>query len=185
MWTNVDGIPIKIHKNMFISGNKFYNCYSYLQSIQHSSCWWPGIFVRYQDIFNHHINVGKACEQQPGSDKLIYPSSHYSDVIMSAVASQFTGVSMVCSAICSGADQRKHQSSASLAFVRGIHQWPMNSPHEGPVTRKMFPFDNVIMQAVPRRNYCEFKAHYYFQTSTKQCSFDFLQFEGSIICSST
>ena len=42
-------------------------------------------------------------------------------------------------------DQRNHQSSASLAFVRGIHQWPVNSPHKGPVTRKMFPFDDVIM----------------------------------------
>ena len=45
----------------------------------------------------------------------------------------------------SGADQRKHQSSASLAFVRGIHRWPVNSPHKGPVTRKMFPFDDIIM----------------------------------------
>ena len=38
-----------------------------------------------------------------------------------------------------------HQSSASLAFVRGIHRWPVNSPHKLPVTRKMFPFDDVIM----------------------------------------
>ena len=44
-----------------------------------------------------------------------------------------------------GADQRKHQSSASLAFVRGIHWRPVNSPHKWPVTRKMFPFDDVIM----------------------------------------
>ena len=41
--------------------------------------------------------------------------------------------------------QRKHQSSASLAFVRGINRWPVDSPHKGPVTRSMFPFDNVIM----------------------------------------
>ena len=47
--------------------------------------------------------------------------------------------------VCSGADQRKHQSSASLAFVLGIHWWPVNSQHKGPVTRKMFPFDGVIM----------------------------------------
>ena len=47
--------------------------------------------------------------------------------------------------VCSGADQRKHQSSASLAFVWGIHRWPMNSQHKGPVTRKMFPLDDVIM----------------------------------------
>ena len=45
-----------------------------------------------------------------------------------------------------GADQRKHQSSTSLAFARGIHRWPVNSPHKRPVTRKMFPFDDVIME---------------------------------------
>ena len=44
-----------------------------------------------------------------------------------------------------GADQRKHQNSASMAFVRGIHWWQVNSPHKGPVTRKMFPFDNDTM----------------------------------------
>ena len=49
------------------------------------------------------------------------------------------------STVYSGADQRKLQSSASLAFVRGIHRWPVNSPHKRPVTRKMFPFDDVIM----------------------------------------
>ena len=61
------------------------------------------------------------------------------------VTSQITGVSIVYSTVCSGEDQRKHQSSASLAFVRGIHWWPVNSPHKWPVTRKMFPFDDVIM----------------------------------------
>ena len=62
--------------------------------------------------------------------------NNYSDVIMSAMASQITGVSIVYSTVCSGADQRKHQSSASLAFLRGIHWWPVNSPHKGPVKRK-------------------------------------------------
>ena len=47
-----------------------------------------------------------------------------------------------------GADQRIHQSCASLAFVRGIHRWPVNSPPKGPVTRKMFPFDDVIMSSI-------------------------------------
>ena len=42
-------------------------------------------------------------------------------------------------------NQRKHQSSASLAFVREIHRGPVNFPHKWPVTRKMFPFDDVIM----------------------------------------
>ena len=64
---------------------------------------------------------------------------------MSAMASQITGVSLVWSTVCSGSDQRKHQSSASLAYVRGIHRWPVNSPHKGPVTPKMFLFDDVIM----------------------------------------
>ena len=74
----------------------------------------------------------------------IFPSD-YTDVIMRAMASPITGVSIVYSAVYSGTDERKHQSSASLAFVRGIHRWPVNSPHKGPVTRKMFPFDDVIM----------------------------------------
>ena len=65
---------------------------------------------------------------------------HNSDVIMGMVASQITSLTTVCPTIYSGADQRKHQSSASLAFVRGIHRWPLNSPHKGPVTRKMLPF---------------------------------------------
>ena len=71
--------------------------------------------------------------------------SHYSDVIMSTMASQITSLTIVYSTVYSGSDQRKHQSSASLAFVRGIHRWPVNSPLKGPVMRKMFPFDDVIM----------------------------------------
>ena len=69
---------------------------------------------------------------------------HYNDVIMSAMASQITGISVVCSTVGLGADQRKHQHFTSLAFVWGI-RWPVNSPHKRPVTRKIFPFDDVIM----------------------------------------
>ena len=64
---------------------------------------------------------------------------------MGAIASQITSLTIVYSADYSDADQRKHQSSASLAFVRGSHRGPVNSPHKWPLTRKMFPFDNVIM----------------------------------------
>ena len=71
--------------------------------------------------------------------------NHYNDVIMGAVASQITSLTIVYSTVDSDADQRKHQSSASLAFVRRIHRGPVNSPHKWPVTRKMFPFDDVIM----------------------------------------
>ena len=69
----------------------------------------------------------------------------YSDVIMSARTSQITGVSIFCSTVCSGVDQRKHQRSASLAFVRGIHWWPVVSPHKLLVIQEAFPFPAVIM----------------------------------------
>ena len=64
---------------------------------------------------------------------------------MGAIVSQITSLTIVYLTIYSGADQRKHQSSASLTFVRGIHRGPVNSPHKWPVTRKMFAFDDVIM----------------------------------------
>ena len=64
---------------------------------------------------------------------------------MSRVASQTTSLASVYSTVFSGADQGKHQSSASLAFVWGIDRWPVNFPHKWPVTRKMFPFDDVII----------------------------------------
>ena len=89
------------------------------------------------------------CEGNPPvtfpSQRPVTQSFHYTDVIMSAMASQITGVSIAYSNVCSGADQRKHQSSASLAFVREIHRWPVNSPHKEPITQKMFPFDDVII----------------------------------------
>ena len=75
-------------------------------------------------------------------EKVLY---HYGDGIMDMIASQITSLTVVYSTVYSGADQRKHQSSASLAFVREIHRGPVNSPHKWPVTRKMFPFDDVIM----------------------------------------
>ena len=64
---------------------------------------------------------------------------------MRAIASQITSLTIVYSIAYSDADQRKYQSSASLAFVRGNHRSPVNSPHKWPVTRKKFPFDDVIM----------------------------------------
>ena len=58
------------------------------------------------------------------------------------MASQVTSLT-----VYSGADQRKHQSSALLAFVWGIHRGPVNSPHKWPVTREMCPFDDVIIHS--------------------------------------
>ena len=82
-----------------------------------------------------------------GSPRLevMWSFAHYNNVIMSAMTSQITSFTSVYWTVDSGADQRKRQSSASLAFVRGIHRRPVNSPHKEPVTRKMFPFDEVIM----------------------------------------
>ena len=68
-----------------------------------------------------------------GLDLLGFRPFHYSDVIMSMMASQITRLMIVYSTVFSGTDQRKHQSSASLAFVRGIHRWLVNSPHKWPV----------------------------------------------------
>ena len=77
-------------------------------------------------------------------------AEHYDDVIMGAMASQITSLTIVYSTVYSGADQRKHQSSVSLAFVRGIHRGPVNSPHRWPVTRKMSPIDDVIIKRLLR-----------------------------------
>ena len=91
--------------------------------------------------------------------------SYYSDVIMGTMASQITSITIVYSTVYPGADQRKNQSSSSLALVRGIHMGPMNSPHKWPVTRKMFPFDYIIMSCgcFAKLNYCRFLSanHYY------------------------
>ena len=74
----------------------------------------------------------------------LFSWNHYNGVIMGMIASQITSLTIVYSTVYSDADQRKYQSSASLAFVRGIHRRPVNSPHKWPVTRKMFPFDDIM-----------------------------------------
>ena len=85
----------------------------------------------------------KRTSRRPPDTSHFFSNKHCSDVIISAMAFQITGVSIGHSTICY---QRKHQSSASLAFVRGIHRWPVETPHKGPVTRKIFPFDDLIMK---------------------------------------
>ena len=85
---------------------------------------------------------------------LIYrqPCSHWSHVIMGWMTSEITSItffySTVYSTVYSGAFKRKHQRSASLAFVGGIHRWPVNTPYKCPVPQKMFPFDDVIILAL-------------------------------------
>ena len=68
---------------------------------------------------------------------------YYNGVIMSAMASQITSLTIVYPSV-----YWKHQSSASLAVMRLIHRRPVNSPHKGQVTRKMDPFDDVIMSGI-------------------------------------
>ena len=77
----------------------------------------------------------------------------------------------------SGAHQRKYWSSASLAFVRGIHRWPEDSPPKGPVTRKMFPFYDIIIRVT---DYDYFGIHSsivrYFSMPLNICPKDFTEF---------
>ena len=88
---------------------------------------------------------------------------------MGMIASQITSLTIVYSTIDSDADQRKNQSSASLAFVWGIHWWLVNSPHKWPVRQKIFPFDDVIMV------YCKIKLKKrYFGNRLFQTHFDWL-----------
>ena len=105
--------------------------------------------------FNHVLHVCVTGIVQPHdclcaseviwNDMVNIKQTHYSDVTMGALASQITSLTTVYSIVYSDANQGKHQSSASLAFIWGIHRGPVNSPHKWPVTRNMFPFDDVIM----------------------------------------
>ena len=79
-------------------------------------------------------------------------SQHYNDVIMGVMASQITSLTIVYSTVYSCTNQRKYQSSVWLAFVERIHRWPVNSLHKGPVTRRMFSFDDIIMKSRYREN---------------------------------
>ena len=99
-------------------------------------------FENTSDSFSFILSVTLLTFEQPYGCH----NAHYNDVIMGTIASQITNLAVVYSIVYSDADQRKHQSSASLAFVRGNHRGPVNSPHKWPVTRKMFPIDGVIME---------------------------------------
>ena len=120
-------------------------------------CWTNNKNGLLQWKFNQNITI---CSQENAFQNGIYKmvailfwpqcakvTTHYDDVIMGAIASQITSLTIVYSTVYSDADQRKHQSSASLAFVRRIHRGPVNSLHKWPVTRKMFPFDDVIIMS--------------------------------------
>ena len=109
-------------------------------------CWrqWRGLptpcrLIEYSRGAHHHWQPLKRETTPP----MQLPRGPYSDVMMGAVASQITGISVVCLTVCSGTGQRKHQSSASLVLWG---ECTGHSPHKGPVTREVFPFDDVIME---------------------------------------
>ena len=106
---------------------------------------------KYLCIIVYSIACILLCNRKiPSKSKCHRTLQHYSDVIMGTMASQIVSVSIACSAFYSGADQWKHQSSASLAF----HRWPVNSPRKEPETRKMFPFDDVISMDPHNASWC-------------------------------
>ena len=132
---------------------------------------------------DHSIIFGTSINQfHPGFWNVFCPQyvclqdcpQHYCDVIMGPMASQITSLTIVHSAVYAGADQRKHQSSASLAFVRGIHRGPVNSPHKWSVTRKMFPFNDVIMNI--KQLIWEFVKYCLCLTSENHCMYPALYF---------
>ena len=109
-----------------------------------------------------------------GQQKHITTVNHavdYSDVTMGTMASQITSLTIVYPIVYSGANQTKHQSPASLAFVKGIYWWPVNSPHKGPVTPKIFPFDDVIMPwGLQNWDYLDMNMHLWWKQLTEYCT---------------
>ena len=94
-----------------------------------SLCWriWRHKFVKnYHKLFwakfaNFELMIWMLYHHDPITVDTQLCAHHYSDVIMDTIASQITSLTIVYSTVYSDADQRKHQSSAALAFVRGIH----------------------------------------------------------------
>ena len=124
-WTN-KGVPSNLSRSCDcndLSEHAYINTLDHYLRTENEACWRGSYLIRsHRDL-----------------------SSHYNDVIMGAIASQITSLTIVFSTIYLDTDQRKHQSSASLASVRGIHRVPVNFPHKWPLSRKMFPFDDFIM----------------------------------------
>ena len=105
--------------------------HEWIQCINHLNVFQNHLFTAYADL-------ARAAELNNGVKVMNTGGAHYNDVIISAMVSQITSLVIVYSTVYSGTDQRKHQSSAPLAIMRGIHRWPLNSPHKGPITQKCF-----------------------------------------------
>ena len=96
--------------------------------------------------FRFEFSVSSKCSLLKSCIKSLNPY-HIWQVRHNAMASQITDVPSVYSTVCSDVDQWKHQSSALLTFVCCVGNSPVTGgfPHKGPVARKMYPFDDVIM----------------------------------------
>ena len=79
--------------------------------------WWEAAVLSFLSPRKHHVQNKQRCIVCIE----IY-DTHYIDVIMTTLASQITSPTVVYWTVYSDADQRKHQSSASLAFLKGIHR---------------------------------------------------------------
>ena len=86
------------------------------------------IIPPFQLRWSGEYNYQKSNYEAKNADGTI-SSHHYGDIIMNVMVSQITNVSIAYSTVSSDKDQGTHQSFASLAFVRGIHWWLVNSPH--------------------------------------------------------
>ena len=124
-----------------------------------------------------HWKATCVCNYSSWNTRTRLSYSHYNDVIMGAITSQITSLTIVYSTVYSGADQRKYQSSALLAFVRGIHRGQVNSPHKWTVTRKTFPFDDVIMSQYHDAYWLSSPRTFWLQHQTISFLDNVLQFE--------
>ena len=97
--------------------------------------WYGYVLKRYGTILTKAAEIAFDVEKSTCNSSYI----HYNDVIMSAMASQVTSLTIVYSTVYSSRRSKK----TSKLRVTGL--CAVNSPHKGPVTRKTFPFDDVIM----------------------------------------
>ena len=120
-----------INKILFMKKGDHAKQWNYILTFTLSMC-------EYEECHDDSLSCLQWCGESP---KL-----HYSDVIMSMMASQITSVLIVYSTICSG--QIKENIKAPCHWPLwgefASDRWPVNSLHKGPVTQKMFPFDDVM-----------------------------------------
>ena len=135
-------------------------------SLIHKEIFWHGQF-RVMTYYNWVLGTMAVPHQPPRKER-----SQYSDVIMSPMASQITSLTSVYSTVYSGADQRKHQHSASLAFVRDTDEFPAQKASNA----EMFPFDDVTMTSWQAMGL-------YVTESRKECSAQFISNCSGKLCS--